>query len=83
MQTRKTPGGAEYVFTRHALDQMERRGIKRKEIEAVLDGNHITDYPDTKGNRCLVSPVLNGRRLRIVVDKRTNPIEVVTAIVLD
>ena len=83
MQTRRTVGGVEYVFKKHALDQMGLRGIKRKEIEAILDGDCITDYPDTKGNRCLVSSLLDGRYLRIVVDKRTNPIEVITAIVLD
>lgn len=81
MKALKTPGGKSYRFEQHALDRMAQRRIKRKEIEGVLD-NHDICHTDVRGNPCYIGSLADGRRLRVVVEKSSNPLVIITAVIL-
>lgn len=78
----KSLGGRDYSFEKHALTRMAQRRIKRRDIEDVLDSPDIL-YTDPEGNSCLVGYLEDERRLRIVVAKETDPLSIITAIILD
>ncbi|MGC2192643.1 MAG: DUF4258 domain-containing protein, partial [Candidatus Dormiibacterota bacterium] len=58
-------------------EQMARRGISRKEVEAVLADYH-TEYPDRQGNRIVIGHPA-GRRVKVVVAKESDPPRIITA----
>lgn len=78
----KSPGGKNYRFEEHALNRMAQRRIKRRDIEHVLDSPDIS-FTDQKGNLCLVGYLEARRRLRVVVVKESEPLNIITAIILD
>jgi hypothetical protein len=78
----KSPGGKDYSFEKHALTRMAQRRIKRRDIEHVLDSPDIS-YTDREGNSCLVGYLEDKRRLRIVVAKESDPLSIITVIILD
>lgn len=68
------------IFTTHALEEMELRGVSKQHVRTALD-NHDTTYPGTHKTRETVVKVgttADGRRLAVVVDK-TKPRVVVTS----
>ncbi len=81
MTVNTTPEGKRYRLGHHAQKRMGQRGIKKRELEHVLD-NYDIGFNDVKGNPCFVGDVGNGRRLRVVVVKDSNPLRIKTAIVL-
>lgn len=81
-KTYKSLGGKDYGFEKHALNRMVQRRIKRRDIERVLDNPDIS-YSDREGNLCLVGYLEDQRRLRIVVAKESDPLSIITAIILD
>jgi len=78
----KSPAGKDYGFAEHALNRMAQRGIKRRDIERVLDSPDIS-YTDREGNLCLIGYLESRRRLRVVVAKESDPLNIITAIILD
>lgn len=78
----KSFGGKDYSFEKHALSRMAQRRIKRRDIEHILDSPDIL-YTDREGNSCLVGYLEDERRLRIVVAKESDPLIIITAIILD
>ena len=78
----KTPEGQNYTLTKHARRQMGRRRVTRQQLEYVLD-NHYRPYRDKRGNDRLERDLADGRSLRIVAARGSNPIKVVTVIILD
>jgi len=82
MKVYKTAGGKSYKFEPHALNRMARRRIKREDVEYALDNYH-TCHNDRKGNPCFVATLEDERRLRVVVASDTDPMEIITVIVLD
>jgi len=78
----KSLGGKNYSFEKHALNRMAQRRIKRRDIERVLDNPDIL-YTDPEGNSCLVGYLEDERKLRIVVAKESDPLIIITAIILD
>jgi hypothetical protein len=82
MRTYVTPGGKRYGFLPHALDRMSQRQIKRRDIEAILD-DYQTHYRDRRGNSCFVGLSTARRKIRIVVVKDSDPMEILTVIALD
>jgi hypothetical protein len=77
----RSPGGKEYSLERHAHDRMAQRRIRRRDIEYVLDDPEIS-YTDREGNLCLVGFLADERKLRIVVAKGSDPLNIITAIIL-
>ena len=70
----------DYLFTLHASERAAQRGIRSREIEAVIAGGEvIEDYPDDKyGPSCLILGTSDtGRVLHIQVSYPA-PIKVVT-----
>lgn len=78
----KSSGGKDYSFAEHALNRMAQRGIKRRDIERVLESPDIC-YTDREGNLCFVGYLEGQRRLRIVAAKESDPLNIITAIILD
>jgi hypothetical protein len=78
----KSPEGKDYSFEKHALNRMAQRRIKRRDIECVLDGPDIS-YTDREGNLCLVGYLEDQRKLRVVVAKGSDPLNIITVIILD
>jgi uncharacterized protein DUF4258 len=67
----------EFEFSRHAVDQTLRRGIKVSEIrESVAAGELIEDYPDDKyGPSCLIFGFTQtGRPLHVQCSHPSRPI---------
>ncbi|MEK6814031.1 MAG: DUF4258 domain-containing protein, partial [Nitrospirota bacterium] len=56
-----------YWFTEHAVLQMARRGIRRRDVEeAVLNGRIIEDYPEDKYSpSCLICGTAGGEPLHV------------------
>ncbi len=75
-------GGKDYSFEKHALNRMAQRRIKRRDIECVLDSPDIL-HTDGEGNSCLLGYLEGRRRLRVVVAKGSDPLSIITAIILD
>lgn len=82
MKVYKTAGGRSYWFGRHALDQMARRNIRQQDVEDTLD-NYDIHHNDKRGNDCFIRELKDGRRVRVVGAKDSDPTEVITVIVLD
>jgi len=78
----KSSGGRDYSFAGHALNRMAQRGIKRRDVECVLDSPDIS-YADREGNLCLIGYLEDQRRLRVVAAKESDPLNIITAIILD
>jgi hypothetical protein len=78
----KTNSGKDFSIVPHCLERMSERQIKVRDIAFTLD-NHHTEYNDREGNSCQIADLNNGKRLRIVVAENSNPLRVITAIVLD
>ena len=73
----------DYVFTNHALSEMERRGINKDEVSAVLVKPEQSE-PVRKGRVVLQSKISSGDPekeylLRVFVDIDRNPPRIVTA----
>ena len=70
-----------FRFTPHAEEEIARRGIPRELVEAVLE-NPQQIVPGYGGRKCYQSQLDFGRDkmflLRVIVDDRVNPPEVVT-----
>jgi len=69
-----------FVLSRHAMEEMERRGIDPADVEAVLTGPHQV-VPGHGGLRVYQSRVESGGKaylLRAVVDDAAEPGTVVT-----
>ncbi len=66
------------IYSRHAKIQMKFRRISKDEVEYCLN-NHTLDYTDKKGNPIYVAKTPSGRRIKVVVEKSSNPIKVITA----
>lgn len=81
MKVHRTAGGTIYGFKRHALNRMAQRRIKRQDVEHVLE-NYDISHTDVKGNLCLTGNLIDGRRLRVVVAKDSNPLTIITVITL-
>ena len=64
-------------YTRHARRRLRQRGITERDVEAVL-ANYEQVRDDAKGNRVYVGRP-GGRRIKVVVDMRSNPWTVITA----
>lgn len=60
---------------------MLKRRIERRDVEGVID-NYDTSYCDRNGNPCLMGNLRDGRRVRIVIAKDTNPLKIITVIAL-
>lgn len=56
---------------------MQQRSISEQEIEFV-SGHHRTEYADRDGNRVLLGDP-NGRRIKVVVAKDSDPPFIITA----
>jgi len=65
------------IYTEHARDQMVDRHISEAEVEACWSDHH-TEYPDKKGNLNYIGDV-QGRRIKVVVDKNDNRIIITVA----
>lgn len=65
------------IYTEHARDQMIERRISEEEVEACWN-DHLTDYPDKKGNPNYIGDV-KGRRIKVVVSKADNRIIITVA----
>lgn len=78
----RTPEGKSYRFGGHALKRMAQRQIKRRDVECALDG-YYTHFLDRKGNDCFIGDLKDGRAIRVVVAKKSsNPMEIITVIIL-
>ena len=66
----------EYVPSRHALLRMAQRRISAEEVIDVLR-NHHTRYTDPRGSEVMIGHP-NGRRVKIVVAKGSNPLFIIT-----
>ena len=77
----ETLGGRRYKLTKHARDMMSRRRVKQEDIESVLDNYH-TSLPDKhrKTSQILIGVSDSGKELKLVVDKDSNPIAIITVI---
>jgi hypothetical protein len=70
-----------FRFTAHALEQMARRGLERKQVEIVLEAPGQV-VPERRGREARQSRVHfpDGEYLlRAIVDPRSDPAAVVTA----
>ena len=68
------------IFSTHALEEMQEREIKRRDVRTAVN-NHDTTYPGTHKTRPTVVKVgtaPDGRRLRVVLDAKKERV-VVTA----
>ncbi len=64
-------------YTRHARRQMRTRGISEVEVEAVL-GSGAAPRFDAKGN-AIYRAAVGLRRIKVVIDERTDPRAIITA----
>jgi hypothetical protein len=67
-------------FSRHARNQMKRRGISRAEVRYCLNNPDITITPK-EGCKQFRANHPSGKRIKVVVDTEKN--KVVTVILLD
>lgn len=81
MSIHRTPQGKNYRLTNHARNRMIQRQIKKKDVDRVLDAYDMS-YSDRKGNLCLIGELENGKRLRLVIAKDSDPLEIITLITL-
>jgi hypothetical protein len=65
------------TYTKHAREQMARRGISREEVGMVLAEYH-TEYPDRQGDRIVIGHP-GGRRVKVVVAKDSDSPRIITA----
>ena len=75
-----TKGGVRYILTDHALRRMAQRGVAQEDLDHTFDSYDSLDK-DRRGNdRYEVSYL--GRRIRVIGAKDSNPIRVITVVVL-
>jgi len=81
MKADQTESGRSYWLTKHARDQLSRRQIKKREVEEVIDNHHLI-LPDKekKENQRFIGITANGKELKLVVEKDSNPLKVITVI---
>lgn len=65
------------TYTSHAREQMALRKITELEVEATLQDHH-TAYTDKKGNPIYIGEP-NGRRIKVVIRKDSDPPHIITA----
>lgn len=68
---------AKPTYTRHAREQMAARGISESQVERALTEFH-TRYTDKAGNPIVIAHV-DGRRIKVVYAKDSDPPHVITA----
>jgi len=67
------------AYRNHALRRMRRRKFTSDDVAFCL-ANAERDTVDMKGNHRFDAMLLDGRRIRVVLDMRTAPAEVITVI---
>ena len=65
------------IYTDHALEQMQDRGISKAEVIECWN-NHHTEYTDRDGNPIYIANVA-GRRIKVVVKKQNNRVIITAA----
>ena len=81
MAVYRTPKGTSYELTEHALKRMAQRSIRRKDVEDALD-NYDTRHPDQKGTLCHIAYLEDGRRLKVIVAKESDPLVIITVVAI-
>lgn len=66
------------VYTRHAEERMQERGVTSEQVEAAIRDPHTT-LPDGKSLKVKYIGLVNGRNLKVVVDP-TGPENVVVTV---
>ena len=69
-----------YRICDHALRQMGRRGISKRDIQSCLD-NHQVDFEPKEGYSLYIANHPNGKRLQVISNPKTE--EIVSAVWLD
>jgi hypothetical protein len=71
-----------YVLTVHGAQRLQGRGIKKGELEKVLnDPDYI--YSGKQGELNLVKEISKGKKIRIVAKVEKEKIKIITAIISD
>jgi hypothetical protein len=65
------------IYTDHALEQMQDRGISKAEVIACWNDHH-TEYTDRDGNPIYIANVA-GRRIKVVVKKQNKRVIITAA----
>ena len=69
--------GTRLIYTDHAIEQMQDRGISKAEVVACWDDHH-TEYTDRDGNPIYIADV-SGRRIKVVVKKQNHRVVITAA----
>ncbi len=81
MKVYRTPKGQKYCCTPHCLNRMVQRSIGQAVLEDALDTYDRNDY-DKKGNNRLSRDLPDGRILRVIVARGSDPLRVITVIIV-
>lgn len=81
MRMFRTPKGKKYCCTGHAVRRMVQRNIRQTVLEDALDTYDDSDY-DSEGNERLFRDLPDGRRLRVIVARDSDPLRVITIIII-
>jgi len=82
MDVHVTPEGKRYRLTRHAETRAAERRVSLEAIETALDCCEIS-HQDRHGNHCYVKTPSSSARLRLVVEANTDPLRIITVVVLN
>lgn len=77
----RTPRGQRYIFTPHALKRFVQKRIRKEDLEDAIDHYNRSDY-DKEGNIRLIRALPDGRSLRIHVARDSNPLRIITIIII-
>jgi len=81
MKTYKTPRGQRDCFTGHGVKRLVGRCIKQADLEDAIDHYDRSEY-DMEGNVRLVRGQPDGRVLKILVARDSNPLRIITIIII-
>lgn len=81
MNVYRTPRGQGYFFTLHAFKRFKQKHIRQDNLEDAIDHYDKSNY-DKEGNIRLVRALPDGRSLRIHVARDSNPLRIITIIII-
>lgn len=77
------------VILRHARQRMVERSVDDLDVQRLLRGGAVTEGPyvpsdsRTGADRCSVEGIIEGRRLRVVVELHDNPPDLLVVSAID
>ena len=77
----RTPRGQRYILTGHAFNRFVQKRIREEDLEDVIDHYDRSDY-DKEGNIRLIRALPDGRSLRIHVARESDPLRIITIIII-